>query len=145
MTHYRCRAHSSSCINYVKWMFACLLQEYDSFYLSLTILYGKLQFFILLKNWNVWHLSYFVWGEDKHAPLGRYNTRCHSAVGQVTVVSWTHWLKNSHSPLTCSDVLFSFYHFASLDAAEFWSWLFSSELLDLLDSRQRKICFALLL
>lgn len=113
------------------------------FVLSLTVLYGKLKLFILLKNLNVWHLSYFVWGEGKLAPLGRYNTRCHSAVGQVIVVSWAHWLKNCHSSFTCSDVL-RFYHFASLDAAEFWSWEFNSELLDLLDSRQRKFCFALL-
>lgn len=54
----------------------------------------------------------------KHAPVGRCNTRCHSAVDQVIVVSCTHWLKNCHSSFTCSDVL-SFYHFASLDAAEF--------------------------
>jgi len=111
------------------------------FVLSVTILCGKLEFFILLTNWNVRHLSYFVWGEGKHAPVGRYNTRCHSAVGQVIIVQWTHWLKNCHSSFTSSDVLSS-YHFASLDAAEFWSWEFSSELSDLLDSRQRKICFA---
>jgi len=40
----------------------------------------------------------------KHAPVGQYKTRCHSAVGQVIIVSCTHWLKNCHSCFTCSDV-----------------------------------------
>jgi hypothetical protein len=85
-------------------------------------------FFILFKNWNVWHLSYFVWWEGKHALVGQYNTNvtqqlarwslCHALIGWKTATSCLN------SYFTWSYIL-SFYCFTSAGDAKFQSWEFN--------------------